>query len=60
VTIGEAAAVNKLLGYLANGRDPAGQPYTADDANHAGRYLAERAYKTLSAGMRPGDVKVAR
>lgn len=61
-TITESQDINTIL-HWAMGRRvryPGGPVITQDDATAAAKRLAARAYKALSAGLRPEDVDLTR
>ena len=51
LTIGEARAINDLLGWLLGNPYADGSPRTAARAREGAQLLADHAYKTLSAGL---------
>ena len=60
IPIGDATAINTLLGYIMCRTRPGCSPVTAEEATAAARRLAGKAKKALSAGLTPDDVDLTR
>lgn len=62
MTIRDAQDINDVLQWAMGSRYsyPGGPPLTSHDANAAGRRLAARAHKALSAGLTPDQVHLTR
>lgn len=60
MTITDANDVNTVLGWAMGHEDWHGAPVTDEDATTAGRRLAARAHKALSAGLSAGQVELKR
>jgi hypothetical protein len=57
LTVGESLDVNVLIDYLFGLRYPSGTPVPEEDAVNAAARLADRAGKTLMAGLDGADVR---
>jgi hypothetical protein len=60
VTNAEANAVNTLLRWAMSQNRPYHGPVSDVEATEAAQHLAAKAYKTLSAGLRPDEVTLDR